>query len=100
MVAALSDIAFESDFQVFNLSRADYSSVRDSVRWLSEVLGRDLQMNYGSTLAGWKGDNPRLFLKTDKVSSTGWTPNHSIEKAVKDTVRWLWENQWVYELKN
>jgi UDP-glucose 4-epimerase len=100
VVAALSGIAFESDFQVFNLSRSDYSSVRDSVRWLSEVLGRDLQMNYGSTLAGWKGDNPRLFLKTDKVSSTGWTPNHSIEKAVKDTVRWLWENQWVYELKN
>jgi UDP-glucose 4-epimerase len=99
VVSALSDIKIDSDFGVYNLSRADYSSVRDSVQWLSEVLQRELNINYGTTLAGWKGDNPRLFLDTEKISTTGWTPQHSIEKAVKDTVIWLIENQWVYEAK-
>jgi UDP-glucose 4-epimerase len=97
VVRALVDISGQSGFEVFNLSRPDYSTVKDSVRWLGEVLNTELLVNYGDSPVGWLGDNPRLFLNTDKVASLGWTPEFGIEKAVKDTVTWLLENQWVYE---
>lgn len=97
VVRALADIESQSRFEVFNLSRADYSTVKDSVRWLSEVLNTELHVYFGDSPVGWLGDNPRLFLNTDKVASLGWNPEIGIEKSVKDTVEWLLENQWVYE---
>jgi UDP-glucose 4-epimerase len=93
---ALSEVTLDSDFEIYNLSRSDYSTVKDSVRWLSEVLNLSLEVNYGTSDVGWRGDNPRLFLDTSNINSTGWSPQISIEMAVKDTVTWLWENQWVY----
>jgi UDP-glucose 4-epimerase len=95
---ALMGVSVKSDFEVYNLSRADYSTVRDSVKWLLETLPNNpkVKVNYGSTEAGWRGDNPRLFLDTEKIRNTGWSPRFSIEDAVKDTIRWLLANQWVY----
>jgi UDP-glucose 4-epimerase len=93
---ALSEVTLNSGFEIYNLSRSDYSTVKDSVRWLTEVLNLSLEVNYGTSDVGWRGDNPRLFLDTSKINSTGWSPQISIEMAVKDTVTWLWENQWVY----
>lgn len=97
VIRALTETPIVSDFEVYNLSRPDYSLVRDSVRWLSECLDFEFEVNYGTSIAGWRGDNPRLFLNTDKINDTGWSAQHSIERAVKDTVDWLWKNQWVYE---
>jgi len=97
VVRALVDTTMVSNFDVYNLSRPDYSTVKDSVRWLSESLGLKFEVVYGTEETGWRGDNPRLFLNTEKVSSTGWSPQFSIEQAVKDTTKWLWANQWVYD---
>jgi UDP-glucose 4-epimerase len=97
VIRALTETPILSDFEVYNLSRPDYSTVRDSVRWLSECLELKFEAKYGTSEIGWRGDNPRLFLNTDKISNTGWHAQFSIEKAVKDTVDWLWANQWVYK---
>ena len=35
------------------------------------------------------GDNPFIFLDTNKIRATGWTPLHTIRESVIDTVRWL-----------
>jgi UDP-glucose 4-epimerase len=96
VVEAITNISINSKFEVFNLSRSDYSTIKDSVRWLSEELNNSFKVLYGISKVGWPGDNPRLFLDTSKISAKGWIPRFSNEEAVKDTVNWLWNNQWVY----
>jgi UDP-glucose 4-epimerase len=79
-------------FDVFNLGRPDYSTVRDSVRWLLEVAGLTPEVTYQTTDRGWVGDNPFLQLDVSRALSTGWTPRFTIEDAVKTTVMWLLDN--------
>ena len=96
LVRAITEISIDSQFEVFNLSRSDYSTIKDSVKWLSEELNKSFQVEFGTSNIGWRGDNPRLFLDTSKINAKGWSPRLDNEKAVKDTVNWLWSNQWVY----
>jgi UDP-glucose 4-epimerase len=84
-------------FDVFNLGRSDYSTVRDSVRWLLEEWGITPEVIYEDTDRGWIGDNPFLQLDVRKALETGWTPKISTEVAVKSTVRWMLENDWIFE---
>lgn len=79
-------------FDVFNLGRPDFSTVRDSVRWLTEEWGISPQVSYEDSDRGWVGDNPFLQLDVSKALSTGWSPLHTIEDAVKLTSRWLIDN--------
>ena len=84
-------------FEVFNLGRSDYSTVRDSVKWMLEEWQINPEIFYESHDRGWVGDNPFLQLDVQKALEAGWKPNISIENAVKSTVRWLLENEWVFE---
>lgn len=100
VVNALIGVSMSGQFEVYNLSRPDYSTVRDSVKWLSETLNLSFDVEYENSAYGWRGDNPRLFLNTLKIEKTGWKPQITIEKSVKDTVNWLWANQWVFEINS
>ena len=44
---------------------------------------------------GWVGDNPFIFLETNKIQKTGWRATVLIREAVERTVDWLVANQWV-----
>jgi len=35
-------------------------------------------------------------LDTQKIQSLGWTPQYSIEQAVRNTVSYMQENQWIF----
>jgi UDP-glucose 4-epimerase len=80
-------------FDVFNLGRPDYSTVRDSIRWLLEVWGISPEVSYQTTDRGWIGDNPFLQLDVKKAFSSGWVPTYTIEEAVKATVMWLLDGE-------
>jgi UDP-glucose 4-epimerase len=84
-------------FNVFNLGRSDYSTVRNSVEWIIEALNLNPRVDYGSTPFGWIGDNYFLQLDTSKLNSTGWIPKYSIEESVKETATWLSQNPWVFD---
>jgi len=71
--------------------------VRDSARWICEVLGLSAQLEFGTGNRGWIGDSPFVFLDVQKAMRTGWTPAHSIESSVRQTVRRLVENRWIFE---
>ena len=38
---------------------------------------------------GWIGDNPFVFLDTQKISKLGWKPKYNIKIAIRETVKWL-----------
>lgn len=92
---AAGEEADPNAFSILNLGRDDYCTVRDSVTWITHELGLNPEVLYQSGDRGWVGDNPHLFLDTRKLRSTGWSPEHSTEYSVRQTARWLFENQWI-----
>lgn len=85
-----------SKVNIFNLGSDDFCEVRQSVDWICDELGVSPQRFYGKERQGWIGDNPFIFLATDKIRNLGWRPHYSIEESVRDTVRYLIENEWIF----
>jgi UDP-glucose 4-epimerase len=79
-------------FEIFNLGVDDYCTVNDSVGWISKRLGVEPQRSYGGGDRGWVGDNPFIFLDTEKIRATGWKPQWSIRESVERTVDYLVAN--------
>jgi UDP-glucose 4-epimerase len=71
--------------------------VRESAQWICDEMGVSPQIQYGTGNRGWIGDSPFVFLDVRKAMSTGWSPMHSIEASVRVTVRWLLDNQWIFD---
>ena len=85
---------------IFNLGVDGYCEVNDSIGWICAELGVTPSMQYMGGDRGWIGDNPFSFLDTKKIQSLGWKPKVSIEDGVVRTVRWLRENEWVFEARS
>lgn len=84
-------------FNVYNLGRSDFSTVRNSVEWIVDALNLSPEIEYGTTPFGWIGDNYFLQLDNSKLIATGWEPKYSIEESVRETALWLSNNPWVFK---
>lgn len=82
---------------IFNLGVDGYCTVNDSIGYICRALNLKPQLEYTGGNRGWIGDNPFIFLDTQKVQSLGWKPTHSIEQGILKTVAFLQENEWVFE---
>jgi UDP-glucose 4-epimerase len=90
-------VAKSSDkINIFNLGTNDKCTVRESINWITETLELSPNVNYGTNIRGWVGDNPLIYLKTDKIRLLGWEPKYTIEEAVKETTRYLLKNNWLF----
>ncbi len=85
---------------IFNLGVDGYCDVNDSIGWICEVLGVQPELQYSGGDRGWTGDNPFLFLDTQKIQSLGWTPKIGIREGVIKTVEFLRSNEWIFEARN
>ena len=81
---------------IINLGVDGYCEVRDSIGWITDELRLDPELIFGTESKGWIGDNPLIHLDTQKVQSLGWMPKYSIEESVRDTVRFMESNQWIF----
>lgn len=81
---------------IYNLGANEYCQVTDSVRWITGALGLQPELEFTGGNRGWVGDNPFIYLATDRIRATGWRAELTIEQAVVRTVRWLQANEWVY----
>lgn len=84
---------------IFNLGTDEYCQVSDSVKWITEELGLEPVISFTGGSRGWIGDNPFIYLDCKKIRSLGWQPKLSIREAVVRTVRYLAENEWVFEAR-
>jgi UDP-glucose 4-epimerase len=87
----------QTKVNIYNLGTNEYVQVNDSVKFIVGHLGVSPIIKYSGGNKGWVGDNPFIFLNTTKVQNTGWTPKLTIQQGVISTVKWLQQNQWVYE---
>ena len=81
---------------VFNLGVDSTCEVRDSVNWISEKLGFEPRIDFGTDKRGWIGDNPLIHLATKEITSLGWEPKYSIKEGVESTVEYLVKNEWLF----
>jgi UDP-glucose 4-epimerase len=81
-----------SGFSVFNLGADEYSTVLDSIGWISEVMNVNPKLEFTGGERGWVGDNPFIYLDTKKVRALGWNNSLSIREAVERTAKWLLQN--------
>lgn len=84
---------FSNSVNIVNLGVDGYCEVRDSVGWIIDEMNLKPQIVYGTESKGWIGDNPLIYLDTNKIQGIGWKPKLSIEEGVRDTVRFLARNQ-------
>jgi UDP-glucose 4-epimerase len=84
---------------VYNLGTNEFVELNDSIHYICHALGLQPRIVYSGGDRGWIGDNPFIFLDTQKVRATGWAPALIIEQAIVRTLKWLQQNQWVYEAR-
>jgi UDP-glucose 4-epimerase len=84
---------------IFNLGVDGYCEVNDSIGWICGELGVAPKLEYSGGDRGWIGDNPFIFLDTNKIRSLGWEPKLNIREGVLKTVQYLAGNEWVFEAR-
>jgi UDP-glucose 4-epimerase len=85
---------------IFNLGRDDYCNVDDSLGWICQELGVKPKRCYTGGERGWVGDSPFILLQTKRIKSLGWSPKVEIRDAVKHTLKYLQQNQWLLEARS
>ena len=85
-----------SPVNIFNLGVDGYCEVRDSIGWITNELGVDPKISFGSESKGWIGDNPLIYLDTKRIQGLGWTPRYSIEESVRNTISYMKSNRWLF----
>jgi UDP-glucose 4-epimerase len=82
--------------RTYNLGAPEYVRVNDSIRFICGALGLQPELRYTGGDRGWIGDNPFIFLDTQRIQATGWKPRLTIEQGIVRTLHWLRQNEWVY----
>lgn len=85
---------------IFNLGVDGYCEVNDSIGWICDELGVKPALEYSGGDRGWIGDNPFIFLDTQRIRDLGWKPKLSIQEGIVKTVQYLRENEWVFEARS
>jgi UDP-glucose 4-epimerase len=85
--------------EVYNLGADEYVQVKDSIGFICRTLGVNPELEYTGGNRGWVGDNPFIFLDTQKIRATGWKTALTIEQGIVRTLQWLQQNRWVYEAR-
>lgn len=84
-------------YEVYHLGVPTFCLVRDSARWICDEMRVTPRLEFGTGNRGWIGDSPFVLLDVEKAMRTGWAPTRSIEWSVRETVRWLLANRWIFE---
>jgi UDP-glucose 4-epimerase len=82
---------------IINLGTDEYSTVNDSIGWITGALGLSPQVSYAGGQRGWVGDSPFIFLDCQRMRSLGWAPKLNIQQGILRTVEYLRENHWALE---
>lgn len=91
-VAAINRVITDntmSKINIFNLGTDEFCTVNQSIGWITNELGIKPKLEYTGGERGWVGDNPFIFLDTEKIRMTGWVPKFNIRDSILDTVSYL-----------
>ena len=87
----------KQQLNVYNLGVDGTITVRDSIGWITSVMGISPELVFTGGAQGWIGDNPLIHLDISAMRRNGWEPKFSIKESVIETTRWVLDNQWVLQ---
>ncbi len=90
----------DQKINIYNLGVDDYCEVNDSIKWICSALNVDPDLEYSGGEKGWIGDNPFIYLDTNKIQSLGWKPKVSIKEGVIKTIKFILQNEWILTERN
>jgi UDP-glucose 4-epimerase len=79
-----------ADVNYYNLAVDDQTSVREITDWTIEAMGisRDaIEVQYGDSPRGWRGDVAQVKMDTRKMTALGWKPSMTSREAVRRSIR-------------
>jgi GDP-L-fucose synthase len=80
----------ESKFELFNVGLGNAISVRDLVKKIIAISGKDILMDYDLTKPSIK---TKLCLDISKSGEIlGWSPKVSLDEGIKKTMVWYQDN--------
>jgi UDP-glucose 4-epimerase len=83
----------EPGAHIYNLGTDETSTVKESVRAVSEHFGLSPELHYTGGRSGWVGDSPLIRLDTTRIRGLGWRPKLTIREGVERTLLWLDANE-------
>ena len=87
-----NDGANKSPFDVYNVGTNETFLVHESAGWICDEMALSPEFSFTGGARGWVGDQPKVFLDIARLKSIGWQPKYSVEQAIRNTCRWLLEN--------
>ena len=82
---------------IFNIGSNATCDVRDSIKLICNEMQLDPIIKFGIEERGWVGDNPLIHLSTEKIRNLGWESKFTIEESIKDTVKFMKLNSWIFD---
>ncbi|WP_410508088.1 NAD-dependent epimerase/dehydratase family protein [Methanosarcina hadiensis] len=78
----------KGEVNIFNIGSEDTTSATEIGKIVVEEMGlSDVEFTYTGGSRGWKGDVPRMRLGIEKLKATGWKPEYTSERSVRETAR-------------
>jgi UDP-glucose 4-epimerase len=82
---------------ILNLGADEYTTVNDSIGWITGALGLAPKLTYAGGERGWVGDSPFIFLDCARMRALGWAPKLTIQQGIIRTLEYLRANPWLFE---
>ena len=95
-IMLVTDHPRDAGTAIYNLGTNEVTDVDESVRAVCEHLGVEPRIEYTGGIRGWVGDSPLIHLDCSRLRALGWRPTHTIAQAVKRTLSWFDDNEWVF----
>ncbi len=83
-------------FQVLNIGHDDALTVDRSISYIVDELKLNPTIKYSGGERGWIGDSPRIQLDCTQLKKLDWQAQYSLEQAVRETVKYLQKNSFLF----
>ena len=88
------------NIEIYHLGNSDFINIKKSAAIICNEMSLNPKIIYKGGERGWVGDSPFVFLDISKIKNEGWKPEFTIEHSIRETVRWLIDNQWIFDLES
>lgn len=78
-----------SGYWEYNVGTGGSATIKECIPWICEEFGVSPRVLFGTSAAGFFGDIPKIELDVQRLLTKGWSPQYSIEVAVRQNVHWL-----------
>ncbi len=88
----------DDKINTFNLGTEEYITVKQLATIVtSQMKLEKVYLRYTGGIRGWPGDQPMVYLSIEKLRRLGWRQSVKTQDAVRKTVDWLLQNEWIFK---